>query len=432
MQFVPIERGNANSQFMQQMRKKGLRVAFVHSGGPASGGNRIFSVAARQFIQSEIPVIAFLNGFKNPLKVEINKLTKGVHFIPANEELIRRGMIENALLFKTARDNPGKLSEDLEIKAPEDLNNLEKMAGIDKVLDVLEALRIGALGSFGGDDTLKVSNYVNLRAQMRSSDRLFRGTVHGPKTIDNDLPGIPWTYGYFSALDAAISSIDGFYHDGIATDVYHVIKLMGRNAGWITSGVVMNGRIAKACIPEELKGGVFDLHNFIEETVDIVIEREKRGVGGGVICIAEGLIDRLPKAMTQDAQKDEHGHTLFLAMHLEEAIAKYCGERYRVKTGKKKDFKAHELGHQLRQVAPSSYDQVLTAQIGLGLFDLIANGQFGRMISVHDAPDGTNNMGLYSIGYEELIDSMTLKVITRNIDPNSDYFRLYKTMQNMI
>jgi len=41
-------------------------------------------------------------------------------------------------------------------------------------------------------------------------------------------------------------------------------------------------------------------------------------------------------------------------------------------------------------------------------------------------------MGLYSIGYEELIDSMTLKVITRNIDPNSDYFRLYKTMQNMI
>jgi len=54
------------------------------------------------------------------------------------------------------------------------------------------------------------------------------------------------------------------------------------------------------------------------------------------------------------------------------------------------------------------------------------------MISVHDAPDGTNNMGLYSIDYRDLVNPETLKVVTRNIDPNSDYFHLYKTMQDMI
>ena len=432
MQIIPIERGTINSSFIKEMKERNLTVAFAHSGGPASGGNRIFSVAARQFLRCGVPVIAFFNGFQNPLNVEIDRLSQNIHFVSAEEGLIRRGMIENALLFKSSRANPGKLSDELEIKCPADLDDPQKTAGLNKVLDVFESLRIGVLSTLGGDDTLKTSNFINLLAMLRRADRLFRGTVHGPKTIDNDVPGIPWTYGYFSAVDAAGVGIDGFYNDGIATDVYHVLKMMGRNAGWITAGTVMSGKVAKACIPEELGAGEFDLHRFVEEVVDVVIKREDRGIGGGVVCPAEGLIDRLPKAMKQDANKDEHGHTLFLTLHLEEAIAKFCAEKYRAKTGHKKEFKAHEMGHQLRQVPPCAFDQALTAQIGLGLFSLIANGQFGRMISVHDAPDGTNNMGLYSIDYRDLVNPETLKVVTRNIDPNSDYFHLYKTMQDMI
>ena len=59
------------------------------------------------------------------------------------------------------------------------------------MLDIFEALRIGAFVEIGGDDTMRTGNLLYERSLTRlqsSPDLLFRGAiVHVPKTIDNDL-----------------------------------------------------------------------------------------------------------------------------------------------------------------------------------------------------------------------------------------------------
>ena len=50
--------------FLARMKKLGLKVAIVHAGGPAPGGNRVIAGAAKQFIDRAIPVIGFINGYE--------------------------------------------------------------------------------------------------------------------------------------------------------------------------------------------------------------------------------------------------------------------------------------------------------------------------------------------------------------------------------
>lgn len=408
--------------FLARMKKRELKVAILHSGGPAPGANRVIAGAAKQFIDRKIPVIGFINGYEFIQQLPPQDLRPGRHFIEIDEETISSGLDSNTLIIRTARANPAK-----DIATPDDLNDPRKTAAINRILDIFEYMRIGALISIGGDDTLKTANFIHTIARRRSQGNPDAGfdsaIVHVPKTIDNDYYGIPWTFGYFTAAEAAGRIVRGLYDDARATNCYHVIELMGRKAGWYTAAASIYARGTRAVIPEEYENRPFSLPELAETLLQIVLRREEKGKFYGVFCIAEGLADLLSEQEKQDIECDRFGNMRLAEANIGARVAREIEARYAQATGRKKSFKPQIVGYETRQLAPSLYDALLTSQLGVGAYRLLAHGRFGEMVTVCD------NLEIEGIPFGELIDPETLNVRNRNIDTRGDFYNLLRSLE---
>ncbi|MFA4858251.1 MAG: 6-phosphofructokinase [Candidatus Margulisiibacteriota bacterium] len=406
------------------MKKRNLCVAMLHSGGPAPGGNRVIGAAAKQFLDQGIRVILFRRGYEFLQATAADQLIAGTHYIEVTPE-IASNMIEiDSTICKTSRANPGE-----KVKKPADLEDAAKTQALTHILDVFEALRVGALVSIGGDDTLRTANFLQELTIPRAKihpDNHFMGVVHVPKTIDNDYFGISWTFGFFSAAEAAGKRLLGLYNDACTTSSYFVAELMGRKAGWYTIAASIFGRASFTLIPEDFEDvQVIDLRKLAEEIIDeIVLPRERQGKDYGVISIAEGLAEKLPPEIVQALRTDRFGHPKFSDARIGDRLASELEQVYRERTGKEKAFKGgNQIGYETRQVKPSLYDALLTSQLGVGAYRLIAERRLGHMVTIR------SNLRIAQIAFAHLVDSATLKVKNRNVDRNGDFYALLRALE---
>lgn len=411
-----------SSPSIQRLKNLNLQVAVLHSGGPAPGGNRVLAGAAKQFLDRKIPVVGFLNGYEFIQNMTADELVEKKHFVNIDREFTSHALDVDTFFLRTARANPGK-----DISRAEDLNDPEKIKNLVNILDLFEQMRIGALISIGGDDTLKTANYIYdlaLKRLAENPDLLFQGgIVHVPKTIDNDYSGIAWTFGFFTAAEAAGKIVRGLYDDAKSTNCYHVAELMGRKAGWYTAAASIYARGTNAVIPEDYQDRPFSLKELAEELIEIVIRRETVGKSYGVFCISEGLADLLPEEEKQKMEKDRHGNLRLAEAKIGDRLHKALERLYSEKTGKKKSFKPQMVGYETRQISPTLYDALLTSQLGVGAFRLIERGRFGEMVTVRD------NLEIDGIPFGKLIDRKTLLVKNRNIDVNGDFYSLLRSLE---
>jgi len=423
MSHIPAAHFEEITPTISRMKQLNLKAAFLHSGGPAPGANRVLGGAAKQFLDRHIPVIGFFNGYEFLQELPPQDFRPGRQFVEIDTEVLSRAIDANGFILRTARANPGK-----QVRSLDDLDNPERTKQLDRILDTLEYLRVGALISIGGDDTLKTANYLNEMCKKRLAkkpDLFFQNAIiHVPKTIDNDYYGIPWTFGYFTAAEAAGRIVRGLYDDAKATNCYHVIELMGRKAGWYTAAASIFARGTKAIIPEDYEGKKdFSFEQLAQDLIVLVLKRERIGKGYGVFCIAEGLADLLPEEEKEAIEKDRFGNLRLAEAKIGERVAKKLEELYKEKTGKKKSFKPQIAGYETRQNPPSLYDVLLTSQLGVGAYRLIEQGRFGQMVTVRD------NLEIDGIPFDELIDAETLKVRNRSIDIGGDFYRLLRSIE---
>jgi 6-phosphofructokinase 1 len=398
-----------------------LKVALLHSGGPAPGANRVLSGGAKQFLDRGIEVIGFNNGYEYLQDLPPQDLQPGKHFIHIDKTAASDAIEANCFILRTSRANPGK-----DIKSPHDLDSPKKTEALSRIIDTFKYLKVGALISIGGDDTLKTANFIHELSRRRfAQDESFpfHGVVHVPKTIDNDYYGIPWTFGYFTAAEAAGRIVRGLYDDAKATNCYHVVELMGRKAGWYTAAASIYARGTKAIIPEDYENKTFSLDALAQDLVDMVIRREQGGRGYGVFCIAEGIADLLTDDEKGRMDKDRFGNLRLAEAKIGEHLAKELEHMYKAKTGTKKSFKPQIAGYETRQLPPSLYDALLTSQLGVGAYRLIEQGRFGEMVTVCD------NLEIDGIAFSSLINQETLKVKNRSIDTNGDFYNLLRSLE---
>ena len=404
-----------------RLKSMKLKVALLHAGGPAPGGNRVLSGGAKQFLDRGIAVIGFTNGYEYLQDLPPQDLLPGKHFIYIDKTVASEAIEANCFILRTSRANPGK-----NIKNPQDLDSQQKTEALSRIIDTFKYLKIGALISIGGDDTLKTANFIHELSRRRLAQDAafpFQGVVHVPKTIDNDYYGIPWTFGYFTAAEAAGRVVRGLYDDAKATNCYHVVELMGRKAGWYTAAASIYGRGTKAIIPEDYESKPFNLDELARELVDIVLRREQRDRGYGVFCIAEGIADLLTDDAKAIMEKDRFGNLRLAEAKIGEHLAKELEHIYEEKTGTKKSFKPQIAGYETRQNRPSLYDALLTSQLGVGAYRLIEQGRFGEMVTVRD------NLEIDGIAFSSLINSETLKVKNRSIDTRGDFYNLLRSLE---
>jgi ATP-dependent phosphofructokinase / diphosphate-dependent phosphofructokinase len=221
---------------------------------------------------------------------------------------------------------------------------------------------VDALVAIGGDDTLSVAQKLHERGAK---------VVGVPKTIDNDLGGTDYTFGFDTACNIVCEALDRVHTTAEAHNRVMVVEVMGRDAGWIALYSGIAGGADVILIPER----PFD----VDKVADSIRQRHERGLYFSIIVVAEGAKFSSPElgqgaSVIQDMGKDEFGHAKLggVANTLAREIEKRTGFETR----------AVVLGHIQRGGSPSAFDRVLATRYGLGAIDMVHRGEFGRMAAL--------------------------------------------------
>ena len=132
-----------------------------------------------------------------------------------------RGMVEGQMRSLSGHDVSGLLPRGGTILRTSRTNPYDIDGGVERVLENLEGL--DALVAIGGEDTLGVAN--RLHAEHGAH------VIGVPKTIDNDLRGTDYTFGFDTAVTIATEAIDRLHSTAESHDRVMVCEVMGRHAG---------------------------------------------------------------------------------------------------------------------------------------------------------------------------------------------------------
>ncbi len=377
-------------------------IALVFSGGPAPAANAVISSSALGFLDHGVGVVALLDGFTHlQAFTPSSPLVEGTHYLNLTTAIsgIRN---QRGIFIRTARANPGK-----DVKSKADLADESKTAKLHASMAGLRSVGVDALITMGGDDTLKTANFFHM---------LGMPTVHIPKTIDNDYFGIPWTFGYWTAVDAARKALLNLKADADSTNAYFIVELMGRSAGWMTYAAGLAGEACAIVAAEDLDGDL-DPDALASRFADLIAARERDGRRAGLICIAEGLAERLDDAH-KPKEVDAHGNVYYGRAELCRTLAERTMALYKASTGKEKKINPKQVGYETRCAEPMAFDVVLGSMLGHGAWRLVSEGRFGHMVSVAD------NLDIRAVPFSDLIDPETMKTKVRLVPREGDLFKL--------
>ncbi len=148
-------------------------------------------------------------------------------------------------------------------------------------VDFLVERGVNILFCIGGDGTQAGAHAI---AQEVSRRGLQIAVVGIPKTIDNDIEFCFTTFGFATAVGQAEIAIDRAHVE--AKSVYNgvgLVKLMGREAGFITATAVLASGEANFCLVPEIPLELHGPHGFLAK-----LKRRLQSREHAVVVVAEG------------------------------------------------------------------------------------------------------------------------------------------------
>ena len=420
--------------------KRIKRVAIVFSGGPAPAANAVIAAATTSFLEAGIEVVGIFHGYTNLQDYDPSNrpLREAEHYRLLTPADIRGIRNTRGIIIGTARVNPGA-----SIDTPSDLLDPEKSERLARIHHALSDLKVDALISIGGDDTLKTANVLHMYHRHHVAEKNRVRIVHLPKTIDNDYRGIDFTFGFFTAVDVMAKELLNLRADCIATSSYFIVETMGRKAGWLSYGVAIAGEASMVLSTEDVRDELaidettvdpitgdevvecrLSITALVDRIVDLMLERERRDQYYGTVVLAEGLAELLPEQALAGLPRDEHGHVRLSTFDLAKMICDRVQARYEERTGRRKKVRHIQLGYESRCALPHAFDVMLGSQLGIGAFRaLVEEDLDGYMVSV------SGQLDLQYVEFSKLINPQTLHTEVRFIPHGSDFHRLARFLE---
>jgi phosphofructokinase-like protein len=316
-----------------------MRVGVLTGGGDCPGLNAVIRAVVRTGVaEHEMEFIGFRDGWRGPLEGDTMVLD-----VAAVRGILPRG----GTILGSSRTNPAAES-----------NTVDGKSGIDRVRENLDSLGVDALVAIGGEDTLGVA------ARLYDTGV---GVVGVPKTIDNDLGGTDYTFGFDTAVNIAMEAIDRLHTTAESHHRAFIVEVMGRHVGWIALHAGMAGGANVILIPEQ----PFDL-----EQVCAYVEHRFQSHYAPIVVVAEGAHPKATEEQAADEQLDEFGHMLLARRGVGQLLADEIERR----TGK--EARVAVLGHIQRGGTPTAFDRVLATRFGVQAIRAIADGAFGSMVAL--------------------------------------------------
>jgi 6-phosphofructokinase 1 len=322
------------------------RVGLLTGGGDAPGLNAVIrAVVIRLARENSFQCLGFVDGWAG-LRDSVT--------VPLEPGKVDQILHEGGTVLGTSRTNLYKNPED-----------------VKKAVEVYKKLKMDALVAIGGDDTLEIAYY------------LFRdhglNLVGVPKTIDNDVLGTDFTFGFWSSVEQAMKAIDDLRVTTMSHHRVMVVECMGRHAGWITAYTGLASEADFIAVPEKA------VH--INDIAREVKLKRAQGKLHCIIVVAEGAsisgIEAKPRVvkdkdgkwvLSDKIEKDSFGNTVLKPGEVGDAVASALEKLTGFET------RAMALGHLQRGGTVSAYDRVLGTFYGVKAAEAIIQNKFGHLV----------------------------------------------------
>lgn len=217
-----------------------------------------------------------------------------------------------------------------------------------RMVDTLERMGINVLFAIGGDGSLRCARDVSDECRKRG---LKISVVGIPKTIDNDLHFVGRTFGFETAVAAAVPAIRSAHSEALGA--FHgigLVKLMGRDSGFIAAYAALANPVVNFCLIPESPFTV-DGENGLLRAIE---RRFESGKSHAVIVVAEGAGQEL---MEGEVRKDASGN--ILKKDIGEYLKTRILDHFKAKGDKSATVKYIDPSYTIRSCAADASDAVL-------------------------------------------------------------------------
>jgi len=310
-----------------------MRIGVLTGGGDCPGLNAAIRAIVRRATADDVTVFGIRNGFRGLVENDIEELTRAsvIGILP------RGGTI-----LGTSRFNP-----------------LKDEASLQALKENFASHRLDALVVVGGEGSLSAARDLWRHHEIR--------LVGIPKTIDNDINGTDFTFGFDTAVTIVTDAVDRLHTTAESHHRVMVVEVMGRHTGWIAAYGGIAGGADVILVPE---------HPFrISRVCDLLLSRQRLGRTFSIVVVAE---DAHPHADEVFLTKEQY-ETIYRHDRLGgvgEALAAEIERCTNIQT------RITKLGYVQRGGSPTPFDRILATRFGIKAYEMIRAGEFGRMAAL--------------------------------------------------
>jgi 6-phosphofructokinase len=366
------------------------RIGILTGGGDVPGLNPCIKAVAVRAIDAGSEVIGIRRGWGGLLHYNPDDPQGSESFTiqltKANTRTIDRS---GGTFLHTSRTNPGRVKPS---DVPEFLKNSPPPADKDgrldftaHVLKVLQHLKIDALITIGGDDTLSYT--------VRLHKEGFP-VVAIPKTMDNDVFGTDYCIGFSTAVTNSVDFITALRTPAGSHERIAVVELFGRNSGETSLISAYLAGVDRAIISEV----PFD----VEKLARFLAEDKKRNPSDyAIMTISEGAT-MIGGQIVEYGQEDAYGHKKL------GGIGQITGDAIHKLTGSHIIYQ--QVAYLMRSGEPDALDRMVAISYAGLATDLVIAKKFGNMVALREGkytvvPVGTISLGKKVVDTHELYDS---------------------------
>jgi ATP-dependent phosphofructokinase / diphosphate-dependent phosphofructokinase len=304
-----------------------VKLAVLTGGGDCPGLNAAIRGVVYRAQRTGHTTVGAIDGWKGLRDGNLRPLSSG----ELSDAIVRGGTV-----LGTSRTNPFKSEADA-----------------TKLLASVQSAGIDALIAIGGDDTLSAAREFSKRG----------GRVVGvPKTMDNDVGGTDWTFGFDSASTVAVDAVERLRDTARSHHRAIVLEVMGRDAGWVALATGIAAAADYTVLPEE---------PYRESELMAHVKAAMAARGCALIVASEGA--DLGASQGEAAGNDQFGHELLKERGVGARLAQRIEETLKVET------RSAQIGHIQRGGPPTLFDRLLATRLGAKAVDLVNAGQFGTV-----------------------------------------------------
>jgi 6-phosphofructokinase 1 len=318
------------------------RAAIVTCGGLCPGLNNVIRSVTRELIRTygAKSVLGIIGGYRG-LDPARGRLP-----IELTDELVENLHKEGGTMLRTSR-------------GPVD---------IGVAVEFLISRQVNILFTVGGDGTQRGGNALFEQARQRGHALAVVGI---PKTIDNDVRFVTRTFGYSTAVEEAVRIIDSAHTEARSVDDgVAVVKLMGRNAGFIAAAATVASQDVNFCLVPELPFALQGPSGLLA-----ALERRLQKKGHAVVVVAEGAGQDL---LGSSGERDASGNLKLndVGVFLSGAFKTHFEAR-----GIEMTLRYFDPSYQVRGRPANTEDSVLCDRMGRHAVHAAMAGKTGLVIS---------------------------------------------------